>query len=77
MADEAKVKGISIYPNEQFIVTTVARLMFDGNESQAIRHMIRAFGNEHLLGKPDNEPSEVITPQSQIAALPHNREDGQ
>jgi hypothetical protein len=37
------VKTIGIYPTEQYIITNVAKQKFEGNESQAIRFMIREY----------------------------------
>jgi len=39
------VKTIGIYPLEQSIITRVANQMFEGNESQAVRYIIRQWDN--------------------------------
>lgn len=51
--DQVAVKTISIYPFEQTIITAVARELFEGNESQAIRHMIRDYGKRKLVAESD------------------------
>jgi hypothetical protein len=56
--DQVAVKTISIYPTEQLIVTAVARELFEGNESQAIRHMIREYAQRNLVMEPD--PSTLV-----------------
>jgi len=66
MADPSEFKKLRLYDIEQYIVKTVARLQFEGNESQAIRHMIRTYGQERLLGKPDSDNGQPI----QINAVP-------
>lgn len=49
MATTETTKALRLYENEQKIVTQVARDMFEGNESQAIRHMIRDYGKRNLV----------------------------
>jgi hypothetical protein len=41
--DNISIKTFGVYPNEQFIITAIARKYFEGNESQAIRFIIREY----------------------------------
>ena len=56
-ADSVTVKTIGIYPTEQYIVTQVARDLFEGNESQTIRHMIRDYAKRNLAAEPQPQPA--------------------
>ena len=56
-ADSVTVKTIGIYPTEQYIVTQVARDLFEGNESQTIRHMIRDYAKRHLTAEQEPQPA--------------------
>jgi hypothetical protein len=60
MANTETTKGLRLYDTEQFIVTQVAREMFEGNESQAIRHMIREFGKRLASESPTPEPAPLF-----------------
>ena len=53
MANDQGMKAFRLYETEQYIVTQVARDMFEGNESQAIRHMIRDYAKRNLVGAPE------------------------
>jgi len=44
MATTETMKAIRLYDTEMAIVVRVARELFEGNESQAIRYMIREYG---------------------------------
>ena len=64
---ESQFKNLRLYETEQFIVTAVARELFEGNESRAIRHMIRDYGKRNLLAESDaaralvDSPAEYVT----------------
>ncbi len=45
---EISRQGLLLYPAEKYIVIQVARDLFEGNESQAIRHMIREYAKRNL-----------------------------
>ena len=55
--ENVTVKTIGLYSPEQFITTAVARDLFEGNESQAIRHMIRDYGKRNLVAEPQPQPA--------------------
>lgn len=53
----ATTKAITIYPAEQYIITVVANQLFEGNESQAVRHMIREYAKRNLEEASASEPT--------------------
>lgn len=66
MADESQFKNLRLYDKQQFIVTTVANRLFEGNESMAIRHMIDDYGKRNLVAEPRpttmvDVPAEYVT----------------
>ncbi len=61
MATET-TKVLRVYEEERAIITQVARALFEGNESQAIRHMIRDYG-KRLVAEPSNQPAASLFEQ--------------
>lgn len=59
---ESVMKGLRLYDTEQYIVTSVAARMFEGNESQAIRFMIREYAKDHPIDEPDYDPLPLLQP---------------
>jgi len=57
MANDQTMKMVRLYNTEIFIMTRVARELFEGNESQAIRHMIRDYAKRHLVAEPQPQPA--------------------
>ena len=57
MAQQSDFKNVRLYETEQYITMAVARDLFEGNESQAIRHMIRDYGKRNLVAEPQAQPA--------------------
>ena len=57
MAQDQSMKAVRLYDTELFITARVARELFEGNESQAIRHMIRDYAKRHLVAEPQPQPA--------------------
>ena len=47
--EKVTVKAITIYPNEQSVITKVAAVLFEGNESRAVRYIIRDWAQSKKL----------------------------
>lgn len=58
---ENRIRGLRLYEIEEYIVTEVARRMFEGNESQAIRFMIREFPKHNPI-LDDGAPLGILQP---------------
>ena len=57
MAQDQSMKAVRLYDTELFITARVAGELFEGNESQAIRHMIRDYGKRNLVAEPQRQPA--------------------
>ena len=43
-------KAFTLYPTQEYIVRQVSNAFFEGNESQAVRHMINFFAKHNVVG---------------------------
>ena len=43
-------KAFTLYPTQEYIVRQVSNAFFEGNESQAVRHMINFFAEHNVVG---------------------------
>jgi hypothetical protein len=53
-----KRQSVSMYAAEYFIVSVVARDRFEGNESLALRHIVREYGDHHGIVVPITQPDQ-------------------